>query len=256
MAPDDPNAETVVTDAPTPQAVEDMTEEAMVEELVSEHWINSYNGKKVETTHWAKEDLQSLLTAARGIAKAVEAGKGDDVDSMSKGDVVKELEEKGAEFNKKEKRDDLRDVLREARLDLALSQLDRRLKEGGIEAAEAVDDRTSTVPATSTVNVHKPAVQREPDAPIPGTPPSKKDLAARAPELNVSAESLKLATKGKKRLAKCIEAAMNRLFNAAICGDLEKATKDGNVVHMSGQFRLPNGKRIPFKVDIREETPS
>lgn len=206
--------------------IETMTEQAMVDELIDDHGLERYNGKKIETTHWGKEQLQQLTISAREVEKAIGEGQGKALDDMDRDAVKAELDHRQVEYKKKAKTETLKGVLREARVNYAMIAFG--YMEGGEDFPAGAG---STDPDAKSAD----------DKPNMTIPDDEKEKPP-APKLPPPTASRKI-TAGE--LANSIKNGLDALVPPAVALDIKNALATGQKPRIRGFLHLPGGKRVP-----------
>ena len=200
---------------PTLMELEELTEALMVEELVGHHGLLSYANKKIETTHWLKDELMKLVIAAREVEKVIAENQGPPLSEMTKEDMGAELEFRRVEFDGRLGEDKRKDLVREWRIRFAMVAL-------GFETNPTVADHPS----------QKAPIEETPPAQADGTSVlSEEPLASQAP---LTGEELKRA----------IDKAVSNLITPAAMLDIKSALSTGRGCRMNVTLLLPHGNRV------------
>lgn len=209
----------------TPKTVEKMNEQAMVDELIDDHGLERYDGKKIETTHWGKEDLQKLVISAREVQKAIDEGQGKSLDDMERDDFKKELSHREVEFAPRTSTKKLIEMLRESRINYAMIAFGH-----GEAAGVGSTDPSDVPPSEAEVEAAKADDDRE-------KPPAAKPRAPAAATVAIT----------PKKLKECCDNALHNLLTPAAKLDIKNALAMGHIPTLQATLILPNAKRVNLR---------
>lgn len=248
---------------PIPEGVtpiEAMTEEEMVDEIVRRHGVPKYGGKKVETTHWLKNDLQNLTFACRRVENAAHE---DDrlFEGMTDEDVEQELNHRGVKFQKNNKRETRIRKLQEARVKFAM------VSAGHDEYTEAEKAAMAGLPVPPKGDDRDVIVDG--DAPQPpadggdGPDPVDPESAAAAstdgdpllqpPATTTLSPSQRLHLADARR--ELVDQLMEQFFTDDVAIDVLTAFRSGRDVKLQAKLILGNGKSLEQLAHLRPPPP-